>query len=190
MTMAAADHIDFDTLRSDPYRLLARLDERIQQQAAASGVAEGRDVWTGLGFRIGELWHLAPQPEIREVIPVPEYTRVPNARPWLMGVANVRGNLLPLIDLRMLIEGQSSDVTRQSRFLVLASDEVPAGFLVDSVSGYRRFSARDQRRDLAAEQDARWREFYLGGFVRDQEPYLVFSFQKLVRADFFQSASV
>lgn len=187
--MVQAEVINLRDLADRPYQLLATLDQRLQAQQADSGARESADAWVGLGFGMGESSFLVPQREIREVITVPAFSRVPNARPWLMGIANVRGNLLPLIDLRMLLEGEASSLSRSSRFLVLNSDEIPAGFLVDSVTGYRRFTSNEQRNDLLGQQPEQWRQFMLGSFVRDQQPYLVFSFMKLALADIFQNAS-
>ncbi len=176
-------------LAAEPFHLLAVLDQRIAARAAETGSHDAGDAWVGLSFTLGEQAYLAPQREIREVIPMPAYSRVPNCRPWLMGIANVRGNLLPLIDLRQLLDGESTVITRSSRFMVLNSEEVPAGFLVDGVGGYRRFASNEQRNDLVVNQPAHWRRFLLGSFVRDQESSLVFSFMKLAAADIFQNAS-
>lgn len=187
--MVEAQSLDLRSLREQPYRLLAALDQRLQARVTDAGVGDSGDAWVGLGFRIDEQWHLAPQREVREVITLPNYSRVPNSREWLLGIANVRGNLLPLIDTRRLLDGRASVIGRESRFMVINSDEVPAGFLVDGVSGYRRFAVHEQRNDLVAQQRDSWRAFMLGGFVRDQQSFLVFSFLKLISADIFQNAS-
>ncbi len=188
--MVGLDVTDFAALREQPYRLLAEMDRRLQARISDLGGSNlGDDAWVGLSFRLGDKQFLAPQAEVREVITPPVYSRVPNARPWLMGVANARGSLLPLIDLRLLLDGQASTVQRGSRFMILNSDEVPAGFLVDGVSGYRRFASAEQRNDLASKEAKHWQDFLLGSFVREQQPYLVFSFMKLALADIFQNAS-
>lgn len=188
--MMGLEVTDLAALREQPYQLLAEMDRRLQARVSDLGGSHlGDDAWVGLSFRLGDKQYLAPQPEVREVITPPLYSRVPNAKPWLLGVANARGSLLPLIDLRMLLDGEASTVQRGSRFMILNSDEIPAGFLVDGVAGYRRFSSREQRNDLAAKQAPHWQEFLLGSFVREQQPYLVFSFMKLALADVFQNAS-
>ena len=180
---------DLRQLAERPYHLLALLDQRLQARVSETGSADVADAWVGLGFQLGEQGFLVPQREIREVITVPAYSRVPNAKPWLLGIANVRGNLLPLIDLRALLDDEVSEIQRSSRFMVLNSDEVPAGFLVDGVTGYRRFSSLEQRNDLVGQQPEHWQEYMLGSFVRDQQSYLVFSFMKLALSDRFQNAS-
>lgn len=180
---------DLRRLAERPYQLLALLDQRLQARISETGATDSSDAWVGLGFQLGGQGYLAPQREIREVITVPQYSRVPNSKTWLLGIANVRGNLLPLIDLRALLDGEMSKTSRASRFLVLNSDEIPAGFLVDGVTGYRRFSSLEQRNDLVQQQPSHWQDYLLGSFVREQQPYLVFSFMKLALADVFQNAS-
>lgn len=189
MNMVSVENNDLRALADRPFHLLLSLEQRLSSRLARSGGAEGADAWVGLGFSMGEDNYLAPQREVREVITVPAFTRIPNAKPWLMGIANVRGSLLPLIDLRQLIDGEASPISRTSRFMVLNSDEIPAGFLVDAVSGYRRFASLDQRHDLAAESPAGWRDFLLGAFVREHQAFRVFSFMKLATSDIFQNAS-
>ncbi len=177
------------SFRGRPYAALAELDRRLQAGTYEAGLGEAVDTWVGLGFRLGAQWYLAPQQEVREVIPTPHYTRVPNARGWLLGVANVRGNLLPLADLSQLIGGPPAVMTRESRFLVLNSDEVPVGFLVDAATGYRRFLAEDQSHGLVAAQSADSQPFLLGAFEREGDPWLVFSLLKLIRSEQFSSAA-
>jgi twitching motility protein PilI len=46
--------------------------------------------------------------EVNEILTLPVLTPVPGTRSWLLGVANVRGNLVPVIDLRDFIEGERS----------------------------------------------------------------------------------
>ena len=44
--------------------------------------------------------------EVVEILPMPQVTPVPGAQPWLLGVANIRGNLLPIVDLKQFLEGE------------------------------------------------------------------------------------
>src|SRR5436190_18481 len=89
-------------LRGDPFEQLQRLETRLR--AARVDSASGQALtWVGLGFRLDTLWLAAPRDDVREVIPPPKTTRVPNAKPWLAGLANVRGELLTIVDLRLLL---------------------------------------------------------------------------------------
>lgn len=55
--------------------------------------------WIGIAFEVGGQEFVAPMGEVSEILAVPELTPIPLTKPWLLGVANVRGRLLPLADL-------------------------------------------------------------------------------------------
>jgi len=76
-------------LAGQPFELLFALENRLR--AARLDIAAGQtQSWTGLGFRLRQHWLVAPREDVREVITVPKVTRVPGAKPWLLGVANAR----------------------------------------------------------------------------------------------------
>jgi len=177
---------DLLALRDTPFELLAALERRLQTARVdlAAGAAQ---FWTGLGFRLGSHWLVAPREDVREVIVPPTLTRVPGARPWLLGLANVRGSLLPVCDLHRLLGEEHNTLARGARVLVYNSDRVPAGFLVDEVSGYKQFTPGDQRAEIVDEAGP-LKPYALGGFVREGHPWLAVSLHKIVGGDAFNRA--
>ncbi|WP_420467801.1 chemotaxis protein CheW [Panacagrimonas sp.] len=174
------------SLRAQPFHLLLELDRRLR--AARSDSADGSaDVWQGLAFRLGERWLVAPKDDVREVIPPPRLTRVPNARPWLAGVANVRGSLLTVVDSGRLLGDEASGDKRTARVLVLNSERLPAGFLVDEVAGYRQFTVREQADLERSEQDPS-APYLLGGFQREGRVWPVLSLHRLAQSDALRRA--
>ena len=174
------------SLRERPFDLLLALEQRLQKARLDIG-AGVTQLWTGLGFRLGEHWLAAPREDVREVIVPPPLTRVPGARPWLLGVANVRGSLLPVCDLHRLLGEEHNALERGARVMVFNSDRVPAGFLVDEVAGYRQFAPGEQRHDLVRDTGT-LEPWLLGGFHRDGRDWLVISLRKLARGDIFVHA--
>lgn len=175
-------------LRGDPFALLSALDQRLRAMRvdAAAGSVE---VWQGLAFRQGERWVVAPKDDVREVIQPPRLTRVPNAKAWLAGVANVRGSLLTLIDLGLLFGGESSAGSgRTTRALVLNSDRMPAAFLVDEVAGYRQFTVREQAPSVAVPTSDAMAPYVLGGFLREGRAWQVLSLHKLAQSETLRRA--
>jgi twitching motility protein PilI len=173
-------------LRDHPFELLEKLEERLR--AARIDYAAGQqEYWVGLGFRMGEGWMVAPKDEVREVIVPPPLTRVPRTRPWFSGVANVRGNLLPVVDLLQLIGLGAHVAGDRARVLVLNSDEVPVGFLVDEVAGYRQFVPPDQKPALV-EGSGAIEPYLLGAFERDNRVWRAFSLYKVAQSDAFKLA--
>lgn len=72
---------------------------------------------------------------VAEVGRVPAVTRIPGGPDWLAGVANWRGRLLPVLDLRGLLGAERTPFGSRARLLVLVDDGVSAGMVVDGVEG-------------------------------------------------------
>lgn len=167
-------------LAGDPFDLLRALDSRLQR-ARLDTVAGRSDRWTGLAMRLAGRPMLAPQRDVREVIVKPVLTRIPNAKPWLLGLANVRGALLTVVDPAALLGLATQPDSRASRVAVLNSEHSAVGFLVDEVSGYRSFEPADQV-DAGPMGDAdALAQCRLGAFERDGQRWMVLSFHRMMQ---------
>ena len=71
----------------------------------------------------------------REVVVFDEYTMVPLAPPQLLGVVNLRGSVMPLVDIRPFFGLELPRVIREVRALVVECDGVQAAMLIDEVLG-------------------------------------------------------
>lgn len=181
--MTTETAVDLEALREQPFDLLVALEGRLRRgrhDATGGEVA----VWIGLGFRLQETWLVVPSADVREVSVVPKLTRIPGAKPWLLGVANVRGNLLPVTDLGLLLGCPASADHRNQRVLVLNVEGLPAGFVVDEVAGYRQFGPAEQRHELTKTAGP-LEPFLLGAFHRDGRDWLALSLRKVARSDTF-----
>lgn len=72
---------------------------------------------------------------VAEVGRVPAVTRVPGTPGWVAGVANWRGRVLPILDLRSLLGATESPLRGDARLLVLGAEGVTVGLLVEAVEG-------------------------------------------------------
>lgn len=126
-------------LRDRPFELLAALERR-GRAATASPLQPVAREWVGVALRLAGVPLLVARDETREVLSVPvQLARVPGAKPWVRGLANVHGGLLPVIDLQQFFGGGATALGRSARVLVANHRDVPAGLLVDEVLGFRRF---------------------------------------------------
>jgi chemotaxis signal transduction protein len=73
--------------------------------------------------------------DVAEVAAVPGMTRVPGSPPWLSGVANWRGRMLPVLDLRPLLATPTVPLASSARLVVLARDDLVVGVVVEAVPG-------------------------------------------------------
>ncbi len=72
---------------------------------------------------------------VAEVGRAPRITRVPGLPAWLAGVANWRGRILPVLDLRSLLGAEATPLDDRGRLLVLSDGNVVVGMLADAVDG-------------------------------------------------------
>jgi len=87
-----------------------------------------------VGFRIGtETFGLAIG-QVREIVRVPEITSVPNSPAHVQGVINLRGKIVPVVDLRKRFGEKNIITDRKNRVVVAEIDERLVGLLVNSAS--------------------------------------------------------
>ena len=75
-----------------------------------------------------------PIAQVREVIRVAEITRVPQARPHVRGVTNLRGRVLAVVEIRTRMGLTPAEITPKSRVVVVGVHDRTLGILVDEVS--------------------------------------------------------
>jgi twitching motility protein PilI len=97
------------------------------------------EVWAGITFGLGDTRLACNIERITEILPCPQSTPVPGAKPWIVGLANVRGELLTVIDFARYLTGARSQVRPNSRVLATTLNKAPIGLLVDEVFGQRHF---------------------------------------------------
>jgi twitching motility protein PilI len=181
--------LSLEALIERPFDLLVEM-ERLARAAIAAreGAGASADEWVGIAFRLGAESFVAPRSDVREIIPVPEQlTRVPAAKPWLRGIANVRGQLLTVVDLKSFLGGASTSPDRRARLLLVASRDVPTGLIVDEVLGFRRFS-EDEFRAEAPPTVVRCEQYLAGGYRRGSEAWPRFSLLRLLEDETFLNA--
>jgi twitching motility protein PilI len=177
-------------LRDRPFELLAELERRGRAVSASVGQESnaGRE-WVGVALRLaGELF-LAAREETREVLSLPSaLTRVPGAKGWVRGIANVRGQLLPIVDLRQFIGSGAAPATRNTRIIVVNHRDIPAGLLVDEVLGFRRFAENEFAGDIPPTV-ARVERYVAGTFRRGGEQWPVLSLRNILESPAFAEAA-
>jgi len=178
------------SLRDKPYDLLVALDRRGRSVAAMPGEnPDSAREWVGVAWRMAGEAYLVAREETREVLPYPnQLTRVPGAKGWVKGLANVRGALLPIIDLRQFLGSGATPLTRNTRVLVVNHRDVPAGLMVDEVLGFRRFTDGEFSGD-APSTIVRCERYVAGAFRRGADAWPVLSLRLLVENPGFLDAA-
>nr|WP_255775638.1 chemotaxis protein CheW [Microbulbifer sediminum] len=158
------------------------------QAAGLPGRQEVKPYWSGIGFSLLGHRFVAPMDEVVELLEVPQHTFIPGAQPWVRGVANVRGRLLPLFDLAMFFGGHLSSNRQQRRVLVVEHGKIYAGLIVDELHGMQHLALEYARRapgDLLEP----FAPMISGQFVRQQDRWLVFDMLALINDYQFMDAA-
>lgn len=174
---------NFETLVDYERRSLAHV-AGVPEQIEAPGL------WRGIGFRIGERHFVSNITEVNEILSMPSaLTPVPATRNWLLGVANVRGNLIAVVDLKQFLFEQRTHVSERSRVLWVKQTGGGVGLLIDEVLGQRNLTD-EQRVDAEGESDERLARFVTENVTLGPTRLGMFSMVELTRAQDFQQTSV
>jgi twitching motility protein PilI len=145
--------------------------------------------WTGVGFALLGQRLVAPMGEVSEILMMPPLTRLPRVQPWVRGVANVRGRLLPLISLAGWFGRKPSTNWRSHRALVVEEGEIYCGLVVDEVFGLKHFAA-DARRETASGLPEALLPYIDGGFSAVEGDWTVFRAARLLADPGFLDAAL
>ncbi|MFC5511831.1 chemotaxis protein CheW [Massilia jejuensis] len=148
-------------LRDYQAQLLARM------QAAQSGAAQAHHQ---LGVAIGAARYLLELTEAGEIVPPGLLAGVPLTQPWYLGLANVRGSLLGVIDLARYFDAGASAAGPDARLVSLAPRlGLNCALLVTRVYGLRRAGAMQAEGATLRDADGHaWTPLSLAALVREE----------------------
>lgn len=145
-------------------RLLAYEQRSLAHEVGESARQQKISNWSGIAFRLGTFRLTCRIDRVDEVIAFPPSTPLPGSKDWLLGLANVRGNLAPVADLGWYLSGTRAPITARTRLLLTRFQGRLAGLVVDEVLGQRHFHTDD----LATSPE--WDQTELAGLVSQGFP--------------------
>lgn len=170
--------------------MLAEIERRSRDCARNLTAAEYPDhLWQGLVFTVGGVRLVSDMHEVSELLRIPDaITRVPGSKSWLVGIANVRGNLLTVVDLQAYLGDKPIVTGKSSRVLVIQRGPFTAGLLVPSVIGMREFDF--EHRLSNARLEGAVGAYVYEAFQIDRELWPVFNMRALATDPRFVSAAL
>ena len=173
------------SLSQKPFALLRDIEARSRQNAIGlPQQVEVRRTWSGIGFKVNGVRLVAAVSDIDEILDFPSITRVPGALPWVRGLANNRGTLLPIFDLSGFIDGTVTDIGRDTRVLSVKHGDIMAGLVVDEVVGLRHFF-EEETTDRLPEVSNEMSGFLAGAYRQGNAHWAVFDFERLAVSNRF-----
>lgn len=140
-----------------------------------------------IGFSLLETEYVISLSEISEVLEVPKCTKLPRVKSWVVGVANVRGRLLPIIDFADFLGRKLVGPHRARRVLVFEVANNYLGLIVDQVYGMRVLPVTSYQ---PASEKGPLGRFIDGKFVDGARTIELFRPQRLIENNQFMNVSV
>ncbi|MDX5407703.1 chemotaxis protein CheW [Rheinheimera fenheensis] len=117
--------------------------------------------------------------QVQEVLRYTEIAPVPGSPDYVLGIINLRGNVVTVIDTRSRFGLEPADVTDNSRIVIIEADKQVIGILVDSVAEvvYLKASEIDTAPNVGTDESAR---FIQGVSNREGELLILVDLNKLL----------
>lgn len=98
---------------------------------------------------------------------IDEYTRVPNTQAFVMGVINLRGEVVPIIDLKRKLGVGKTTIDSDTRVIVVSDDDIVVGFVVEHSSEV--LEIENENIDRPPVSDVNKLSGYIKGVGRDND---------------------
>ncbi len=153
-----------------PAAFTALLDLAQRSRQAAKGLPAQTKVvphWSGIGFQLMNHYMVAPMGEFSELLEFPSFTKLPGVQPWVLGVANVRGRLLPLFDMGAFFGSRLEGQRKKHRVLVLETENLYSGLVVDTALGMQHFPVETYTNQVENVEDS-LRPYIKGSYAQSR----------------------
>ena len=176
--------------QNNPFLLLCNLDKKSRDRSGGLPAFQSEDNgWTGVLFQVRSNELLASMSEVREIVPLATLTAVPATTSWLLGVMNLRGNLLPVVDLEGFLYGVNLNTAEsRCRLLIVEHMGSQVGLLVRVVLGMKHYRKDDITVELPALDDE-ISDYVKSGYERQTMHHALFNLQDLLIDERFQSVA-
>lgn len=145
--------------------------------------AEGDDkILQWVTFQLEEETYGINVMQVQEVLRYSEIAPVPGAPDYVLGIINLRGNVVTVIDTRTRFGLPTNEISDNSRVVIIEAEQQVIGILVDSVAEvvYLRTSEIDSAPNVGTEESAK---FIQGVSNRDGELLILVDLNKLLSDD-------
>jgi len=163
---------------TDPFDLLLDLERRtLKDSVGMPTLDHAQQEW------------VAAMSDVKEILDLPSYTQVPGVKSWIVGVANVRGSLLPIMDMKGYLLGDDIKNRNKGRVIVIDYKGFNTGLVVEEVYGMRHFREGEETNEIPEVPES-ISPYIRSAFKQDKEHWPVFSFNEMTRDERFAHASI
>lgn len=122
--------MNINELKNSQSEIHAKID---QQSIADAKKNSDSDITQLVSFMIDDVEYGINILAVHEILRFPELTRLPNTPKFIKGVINLRGNVIPVVDVRIRFGYPKGKITELTRIIVIETNDKLVGLLVDNV---------------------------------------------------------
>lgn len=172
------------------FELLLELD---QSSSRSREIAEQQLLSAGhfqyVRFRVAECYLMVKVISVSEILPLPPVTLVPFTKPWVIGVSNIRGDVIPISDFSHFLFEQGIDKNKKNKVIILKGVGFNTAILVDEVLGMSDVVLDDIDSDTSGTEE-QLKPYIIGTVTRDEQTYSVMDSKALLTEPGFMKAAV
>jgi twitching motility protein PilI len=169
-----------------PFELLTEYERLSLKHKVELLKVELKDQWSGVGFKIDEVNYVLTIDKIIEVLILTETTKIPGIAQWVLGLGNIRGNLVPIIDLKSFLFNKSTKITGHTRMVVIQQVGGQVGLVVDEVFGQKHFTKQQLNKKNKSKETLKYTDI---SYTDDNVVWNVLDQEKLINDPSFQNAA-
>ncbi|WP_291855962.1 chemotaxis protein CheW [Marinilabilia sp.] len=139
---------------------------------------------TLLSFKVHDEFFALDAMRVNHILEVPEITRIPNTPDFMVGVLNLHGNIIPVVDLRLMMGFGNPDFTNDTAVVVINPEEQQdssLGLIVDMVKEVVETEGLEIKPTVADKEESMLRNFH-GTFSMDGQFVHIIDIEELVAA--------
>ncbi|MFT5092659.1 MAG: chemotaxis signal transduction protein [Planctomycetaceae bacterium] len=154
------------------------------EDAASGNVTAAADLVRCIVFTLDETRYAVAMDNVVEVDRLPAITSIPNVPAWIEGLANLRGEIISVVDLRQFLNMEALEFEQSRRMLTVRSHntDLTTSLIVDRVVGIRTFPKASITKP-ASPVHSNVARFLSGVVEHDGELLAVFDLEKMLQDD-------
>ena len=173
-----------------PFEQLKQLAQRVKDHAAPLPETSDKDnAWQAIAFQLNDATMLIDMNAVSEVSPQPPVTKLPGVKRWVLGISNVRGEVLAIVDLHELFELGGTRTPHLNRVIAIEKGDTRLGMVVDRVIGMRQIGSQDMRDHASEECPEAMKTCVTGSVFIDDQWMDIFDPGKLIKHENFLNVS-
>ncbi|MEO0136823.1 MAG: chemotaxis protein CheW [candidate division WOR-3 bacterium] len=129
-------------------------------------------------FKIGDELVGIDIRKVREVTELPPFVPVPHAPNFILGLANIRGEIVPIISLRQRLGITGEE--QSNMILVIEEEERIAGLRVDGLWGTKKIDSHLINRNSELLVTRKERDFFVGAYEGEEKPILILNLSRVI----------